>query len=207
MYISLKPGQSIPLIKLFDDSRHNATFLHVGRVVSIWVKVQPMRGGVTKWEPLSLAKPIPRMIPVVQYINLSHQPKINIFKAVVTKKINVIVLPLITLFLRVNDQLGMLHDDVIKWKRFPRNWPFVREVTGHRWLPRTKANDAEFWCFLWSAPWINGWVNNRDAGDLRRHRAHYDVIVMVRDDISCFGLFNISIYKHIYMHTHTYIYI
>ena len=25
---------------------------------------------------------------------------------------------------------------------------------------------------------INGWVNNRDAGDLRRHRTHYDVIVM-----------------------------
>ena len=25
---------------------------------------------------------------------------------------------------------------------------------------------------------INGWVNNREAGDLRRHRAHYDVVVM-----------------------------
>ena len=22
--------------------------------------------------------------------------------------------------------------------------------------------------------WINRWVNNREAGDLRRHRAHYD---------------------------------
>ena len=26
--------------------------------------------------------------------------------------------------------------------------------------------------------WINGWANNREAGDLTRHRAHYDVIVM-----------------------------
>ena len=26
--------------------------------------------------------------------------------------------------------------------------------------------------------WINGWVNNREAGDLRRLRAHYDVTVM-----------------------------
>ena len=26
--------------------------------------------------------------------------------------------------------------------------------------------------------WINGWVNDRVAGDLRRHRAHYDVTVM-----------------------------
>ena len=24
----------------------------------------------------------------------------------------------------------------------------------------------------------NDWVNNRDTGDLRRHRAHYDVTVM-----------------------------
>ena len=29
------------------------------------------------------------------------------------------------------------------------------------------------------AHWINGWVNNREAGDLRRHRAHFDVIVMI----------------------------
>ena len=26
--------------------------------------------------------------------------------------------------------------------------------------------------------WINGWVNNREAGDLRRYRAHYDVILI-----------------------------
>ena len=26
--------------------------------------------------------------------------------------------------------------------------------------------------------WINAWVNNGEAGELRRHRAHYDVIVM-----------------------------
>ena len=26
--------------------------------------------------------------------------------------------------------------------------------------------------------WINGWVNNGEAGDLRRYRAHYDVTVM-----------------------------
>ena len=26
------------------------------------------------------------------------------------------------------------------------------EFTGPRWIPRTKASDAELWCFLWSAP-------------------------------------------------------
>ena len=56
--------------------------------------------------------------------------------------------------------------------------PLCGEFTGHRWIPLTKASDAELWCFLWSAPWINGWVNNREAGHLRRHRTHYNVIVM-----------------------------
>ena len=44
------------------------------------------------------------------------------------------------------------HDDVIKWKHFPRNWPFVRGIHRSRWIPRTKASDAELWCLLWSAP-------------------------------------------------------
>ena len=29
---------------------------------------------------------------------------------------------------------------------------FCGELTGRRWIPRTKACDAELWCFLWSAP-------------------------------------------------------
>ena len=36
------------------------------------------------------------------------------------------------------------HDDVIKWKHFPRYWPFVRN-SPHK---GTKASDAELWCFL-----------------------------------------------------------
>ena len=29
---------------------------------------------------------------------------------------------------------------------------FCGEFTDHRWIPRTKASDAELWCFLWSPP-------------------------------------------------------
>ena len=29
--------------------------------------------------------------------------------------------------------------------------PLYGEFTGPRWIPRTKASDAELWCFLWSA--------------------------------------------------------
>ena len=31
--------------------------------------------------------------------------------------------------------------------------------------------------------WINDWVNNHEAGDLRRHRCHYDVNVMQNGDL------------------------
>ena len=41
------------------------------------------------------------------------------------------------------------HYDVIKWKHFPCYWPFVREFIGPRWIPRTKASDAELRCFLY----------------------------------------------------------
>ena len=30
--------------------------------------------------------------------------------------------------------------------------PLWGESTGHRWIPLTKASDAELWCFRWSAP-------------------------------------------------------
>ena len=67
----------------------------------------------------------------------------------------------------------------------------IFRVTGHlcgeftgprRWIPRTKASDAELWALMFSliCARINAWVNNHEAGDLRRNRAHYDVSVMLR---------------------------
>ena len=70
------------------------------------------------------------------------------------------------------------HDDVIKWKHFPRYWPFVRGIyrsavnSPHKGLWRGAL------MFILICARINVWVNNREAGDLRRYRAHYDVIVM-----------------------------
>ena len=61
--------------------------------------------------------------------------------------------------------------------------PLSGGLAGHRWIPRTNTSDAELWCFLWSAPCINGWVNIREAGDLRRHRVQYDVIVMYQENL------------------------
>ena len=50
----------------------------------------------------------------------------------------------------------------------------ISRVTGHLCKGQWRG---VWWVFLIYA-WINGWVNNREAGDLRRHLAHYDVTVM-----------------------------
>ena len=71
------------------------------------------------------------------------------------------------------------YDDVIKWKPFPRYWPFVRGI--HR-SPVNSPHKGQWrgaLVFSLICAWINGQVNNREVGDLRRHRAHYDVIVML----------------------------
>ena len=43
--------------------------------------------------------------------------------------------------------------------------------------PKHKRRWREALTFPLICAWIDGWFNNRDAGDLRRHRAHYDAIV------------------------------
>ena len=65
------------------------------------------------------------------------------------------------------------HDDVIKWKPFPRYWPFVRGI--HR--SRMKGQWRLAFMFSLICVWIKGWVHYREAGDWRRYYAHYDVIV------------------------------
>ena len=55
------------------------------------------------------------------------------------------------------------------------------EFTGLRWIPPPPPHKGQWrGAFMFSliCVWINRWVNNREAGDLRRYRAHYDVIVM-----------------------------
>ena len=72
------------------------------------------------------------------------------------------------------------HEDVIKWKHFQRYWPFVREI--HR-SPVNSPHNGQWrgaLTFSLICAWINGWVNNGEAGDLRRHWGHYDVTAMLQ---------------------------
>ena len=86
--------------------------------------------------------------------------------------------PQIAFSWQIGPLLNAYNDDVIKWKHFPRYWPLVR---GIRRSPVDSPHKGQWrgaLMFSLICVWINGWVNNREAGDLRRYRAHYDVIVM-----------------------------
>ena len=84
------------------------------------------------------------------------------------------------------------HDDVIKWKHFPRYWPFVR---GIRQSPVNSPHKGQWrgaLMFSLICLWTNGWVKNRDVGDLRCHHAHYHVTVMDLFRIRSFPAFALS---------------
>ena len=71
------------------------------------------------------------------------------------------------------------HDDVIRWKHFPRYWPFVRSIHPSPVNFPHKGQWRGALMFFLIHTWINDWVNNREAGELRRYHAHYVVIVML----------------------------
>ena len=67
--------------------------------------------------------------------------------------------------------------------------PLCREFNDHL----TKASDAELWCFLWIDLHLNKLLSkqSRRAGDLRRHRAHYNVTAMSHG-LSSYGIYKVS---------------
>ena len=71
------------------------------------------------------------------------------------------------------------HDDVIKWRHFPRYWSFVRGIHRSTVNSPHKGQWRGALMFSLMCARINSWVNNLEAGDLRRYRRHYDVIVMI----------------------------
>ena len=70
------------------------------------------------------------------------------------------------------------HDGVNKWKHFPRYWPFVRGIHRSAVNSLHKGQWRGALMFYLICARINAWVNNGEAGNLRRHRSHYDVTVM-----------------------------
>ena len=83
------------------------------------------------------------------------------------------------------------HDDIIKWKHFPRYRSFVRGILRSPVNSPHKGQWRGALMFSLICAWINGFVNNRDAGDLRRIRTHYDVSVMLTSLLSLCQSINI----------------
>ena len=78
------------------------------------------------------------------------------------------------------EQLSLwdFNDEIIKWKHFPRYWPFVRGIHQSRVTSPHKGQWRGALLFSLIRAWINSWGNNREAADSRRHCAHYGVILM-----------------------------
>ena len=74
----------------------------------------------------------------------------------------------------------------------------------HQWPVDSphKGQCRRTWMFSLIRAWTNDWANNRDAGDLKRHRDHYDVTVMfaVFMKCSCYGPLAHSVWKRL-IHT------
>ena len=67
-------------------------------------------------------------------------------------------------FRQITECFFIHHDDVIKWKHFPRYWPFVRGI--HR-SPVNSPHKGQWrgaLMFSLICVWINGWENNRELG-------------------------------------------
>ena len=77
----------------------------------------------------------------------------------------------------------MIRNDLATWwrhqrKKISRYWSFVRGIHRSSVNSPHKGQWRGALMFALIYTWTNGYVNNRDPGDLRRHRAHYDGTVM-----------------------------
>ena len=62
----------------------------------------------------------------------------------------------------------------------------------HRWIPPTKASDAQLRCCFFIRVSIKRWVTNREAGVLGRHRAPYFVALVINAAVGVFVLLIIT---------------
>ena len=61
-------------------------------------------------------------------------------------------------------------------------------VTGEFPAPRPVTRNFVMFSLIWA--WMDGWINNREAGDLRRHCTHYHVTVMIKQSSLLHGQLN-----------------
>ena len=85
----------------------------------------------------------------------------------------------IVISMEITTESPHIHDEV-KWKHRPRHWPFVRGIHRSQENSPHKGQLRVAMMFSLICAWTNGPATNRDAVDLRRHRAHNDGTLMLR---------------------------
>ena len=83
------------------------------------------------------------------------------------------------IFHNIHEVSGIVHDGIVKWKHFLRYWPFVWGIHPSPVNSPHKGQWHGALMFSLICPRINGWVNNRDVGDLRCHCTHYDITTIL----------------------------
>ena len=76
------------------------------------------------------------------------------------------------------NHFAFANDDVIQREPFSCYWPFVWDIC---MSPMNFSHNGQLRGALMPSlicAWTNDWANNRDPGDLRRNRTHYDVSLM-----------------------------
>ena len=147
---------------------------HVGFLCPI------ITGSIELSPPINIYEPNFAHWDIFSNIDLGF--KYETFKIVILYTINTYLFLLQAIFLsylrcrksfHCCSALDKSHNDIIKWKHFLRYWPFVRRI---HWSPANSPHKGQ-WCgammFSLICAWTYSWVNNHDAGVLRRHRTHY----------------------------------
>ena len=127
-----------------------------------------------------LAVPALWCLVVIWMVNFTHSGQPGLFRWHRSNLVMTATIKYAWHMCHMNSQ----HDDVIKWKHFPRHWPFSvgnSPVTGE--FPSQRPVTRSFAVFF-DLRLNQRWANDGDADDLRRHCTHYDVTVMGTDDIN-----------------------
>ena len=85
---------------------------------------------------------------------------------------------------KLDGSTNFLHIDFMKWKHFPRYWPFMRGTNGHRWFPPQRPVTRNFLDLR-----LNKWLSKQSKRLwCKTPSHHYDVIVIaLSKKLTCDG--------------------
>ena len=96
----------------------------------------------------------------------------------------------------------MVSGSVLVWPWWRYQMETFSALLGHLWgnssqppvnSPKGQWRGALMFSLI--CVWINGWVNKREAGDLRRYHAHYDVIVVSNRVLVSYTFYLLMVFK------------